>query len=71
MQTRTCRHCRRFTYQPCWIACEFTMSPHCAKWHTCFPDASGCQNFEREPGSDDELAGAAAFGSAPARPAIA
>jgi hypothetical protein len=62
MQTLSCRHCRRYTYQPCFVAGIFQMSPHCANWHTCFPDASRCPNFEREPGSDDEL------GSAPATP---
>jgi hypothetical protein len=53
--TGSCNHCRRYTYQPCYVAGVFTMSPHCFLWSKCFPDASRCTQFEREPGSDDEL----------------
>ena len=51
---KSCRPCRHFTYQPCYVAGEFKMSEHCARWISSFPDATYCQYFEREPGSDDE-----------------
>jgi hypothetical protein len=35
----------------------FQMNAHCANWFRCFPDATSCGFFEREPGSDDELSG--------------
>ena len=70
MQTGSCRHCRRYTYQPCFVAGVFRMSPHCAKWHSCFPDGSGCPNYEREPGSDDELGEARGHDAAPAHAGV-
>ena len=30
------------------------MSEHCGKWIKNFPDATGCDLYDREPGSDDE-----------------
>jgi len=51
---KSCRPCRHFTYQPCYVAGEFQMSEHCGRWISSFPDATYCQYFEREPGSDDE-----------------
>jgi hypothetical protein len=39
----------------------------CEKWFRCFPDASVCTYFEREPGSDDELGGGARHSEASRR----
>ncbi len=49
-----CRSCRHFSYQPCYVAGKFEMAEHCGKWIKSFPDATGCDLFDREPGSDDE-----------------
>ena len=51
---RCCLYCRHYTYQLCYVAAVLMMSPHCANWYRCFPDATRCERFEREPGSDDD-----------------
>ena len=33
---------------------KYQLTEHCSKWYTNFPDASQCDQYEREPGSDDD-----------------
>ena len=51
---QSCRTCRHFAHQPCFVAGKYQLTEHCAKWYKTFPDASQCDQYEREPGSDDD-----------------
>jgi len=55
IQPRHCITCRHYTYQECYVAKVWEMHPHCARWHPCFPGATLCTDYEREPGSDDAI----------------
>ena len=52
--SRYCITCRYYAYRPCYVAGEYDVGAHCARRIHCFPDASRCRDYEREPGSDDE-----------------
>ena len=62
-QPRTCTTLRHYAYQECYVAGDWRMQLHCARWYQCFPDATRCHDYEREPGSDDEPAGVMVAGA--------